>query len=132
MGRFEEAIEQFEIMFNGLSFDPTDTKAAGTGASDKADGTGSDPEALSFLGYAYGVAGERNKALDVLSKLMGLRKIRYVQPQHLATVYIGLGEDDSAFECLEVFRVSVRDSVAKSLRPRISLTNPSGRIFANT
>jgi len=95
-GRVEEAIEQFRIMFDGLASDPTDAHAA-----DKADRTIADPEALSFLGYAFGVAGERNKALDVLGELMELRKRRYVQPHNIATVYLGLREDDSAFEWLD-------------------------------
>ena len=96
-GRFAEAIEQFEIMFHGLSTDPTEAQAAATEASNKADVTDSDPEALSFLGYTYAVAGERNKALDMLGKLTELRKRKYVQPHHLAVVYLGLGDDDSAF-----------------------------------
>lgn len=98
LGRFAEAIEQFEIMWDGLSADPNNAQSAVTGSSDKADGTDSDPEALSFLGYTYGVAGERNKALDMLGKLMELSRRKYVQPHHLAVVYLGLGNDDSAFE----------------------------------
>jgi hypothetical protein len=60
-----------------------------------------DPEALSFLGYTYGVVGERNKALDVLGKLTELSKRKYVQSHHLATAHLGLADDDSAFEWLD-------------------------------
>jgi DNA-binding winged helix-turn-helix (wHTH) protein/Flp pilus assembly protein TadD len=100
LGRFEEAIQQFEIMIEGMS-SLLRAPAGGTGAADKTDVTSLDPEALSFLGYSYGVVGERNKALDVLGKLMELRTRRYIQPQNLATVYIGLGDDESAFEWLD-------------------------------
>ena len=100
LGRFAEAIEQFEIMYEGMS-SLVRAPAPSSGASHKTDLTRPDPEALSFLGYAYGVTGERNKALDVLGKLMKLRKSRYVQPHNLAVVYVGLGELDSAFEWLD-------------------------------
>jgi tetratricopeptide (TPR) repeat protein len=100
-GRFAEAIEQFQIMLDGLSADPNNAQAIAAEASDKTEETYFDPEALSFIGYAYAVAGKRKKALDVLEKLIELRKRRYVQPIHVAIVYLGLGEDDAAFEWLD-------------------------------
>ncbi len=95
MGRFEGAITQFELMFDSLSYAPTDAPAA-TRPSRY-----SDPEALGLLGYAYGVAGKRDKALEVLEQLTELGKRRYIQPHNIGLIYLGLGEDDSAFEWLD-------------------------------
>jgi len=97
MGRFAEAIEQFKLMIGRMSSEAPDKLTPGMIALEKC----SDPEAISFLGYSYGVAGERDKAQETLEKLMELRKTRYVQPQNVAVVYMGLGEDDAAFEWLD-------------------------------
>ena len=97
MGRVAEAIEQFKSMIERMPLDAPDTQAVGTRSLDRC----SDPEAFGCLGYAYGVAGERSKALDVLGELLEVRKTRYIQPQNVAIVYIGLGEYDSAFEWLD-------------------------------
>ena len=97
MERFDEALEQFKIMFEEMS----SAHNAPAGALDKADVAGPDSESLSFIGYVYGVLGKRNQAIEVLNELLELRKKKYVQPHNLATVYIGLGEDDLAFEWLD-------------------------------
>jgi len=97
MGRFAEAIEQYKIMIDRMSLEDPDTQAGGTRSLDKC----SDPEVFGCLGYAYGVAGEQSKALEVLSELIEARKTRYIQPQNLAIVYIGLGKYDLAFEWLD-------------------------------
>jgi tetratricopeptide (TPR) repeat protein len=97
MGRVAEAIEQFKSEIDRLPLEQSNTQAAGTRSLDRC----SDPEAFGCLGYAYGIAGERSKALDVLGELLEVRKTRYIQPQNVALVYIGLGEYDSAFEWLD-------------------------------
>ncbi|HET6978753.1 MAG TPA: winged helix-turn-helix domain-containing protein [Pyrinomonadaceae bacterium] len=97
LGRFAEAIEQFKIMIDCLPAETPDPQTPRTRSLDKC----SDPEVFGLLGFAYGVAGERSKALDILGELMEARKSRYIQPQNLALVYIGLGEYDSAFEWLD-------------------------------
>ena len=53
------------------------------------------------LGQAYGLAGELAKARDVLQQLEVLSRQRYVSPYHLAYVYVGLGEQDTAIDWLE-------------------------------
>lgn len=53
------------------------------------------------LGYTYAVAGRRDEALKVLSRLTELSKQRYVAPSDIAKIYIGLGDNDRAFEWLE-------------------------------
>lgn len=54
------------------------------------------------LGHAYGVAGRRTNAQDVLVKLTTLSKQRDIAWNELALVYTGLGEKDKAFATLEI------------------------------
>ena len=53
------------------------------------------------LGYSYGILGDRAKAEQVLTHLNELAKQRYVSPQALITVYVGLGEKSTALDWLE-------------------------------
>ncbi|MEK6323717.1 MAG: tetratricopeptide repeat protein [Acidobacteriota bacterium] len=59
------------------------------------------PLPLAALGCLYGLAGERDKAQQVLDQLRELSAGRYVPRYDIALVYAGLGEMDRAFECLE-------------------------------
>jgi tetratricopeptide (TPR) repeat protein len=68
----------------------------------KARALGEGPIALWALAYAYGVAGKRLGARNVLSELRGQSQRSYVSPYFLAGVYAGLGEKDRAFEYLEI------------------------------
>jgi eukaryotic-like serine/threonine-protein kinase len=58
-------------------------------------------EALSFLGFAYVAAGERDEALKVLDELNVQAKRRHVPPYHFAILHAGLGEKNEAFDWLE-------------------------------
>ena len=49
------------------------------------------------LGYAYAVSGDRAAAEEILRGLTDLAKHRYVSPAPRVTVYLGLGEMDTAF-----------------------------------
>jgi len=53
------------------------------------------------LGYIYGVAGKKEKALEILNYYLELSKKEFVRPTNIAFIYIGLGEKDKAFEWLE-------------------------------
>jgi serine/threonine-protein kinase len=53
------------------------------------------------LGCSYGILRDRAKAEQVLTHLNELAKQRYVSPQALITVYIGLGEKSTALDWLE-------------------------------
>jgi serine/threonine protein kinase/Tfp pilus assembly protein PilF len=55
----------------------------------------------SNLGYLYGIAGMRDKAIQVLQGLLDLSKKRYVSPCGIATIYAGLGQKDNAFQWLD-------------------------------
>ena len=53
------------------------------------------------LGEAYGLGGDREKAMKVLEELREQSKKQHVSPYLLAYVYTGLGDYDSALDCLE-------------------------------
>jgi TolB-like protein/DNA-binding winged helix-turn-helix (wHTH) protein/tetratricopeptide (TPR) repeat protein len=54
-----------------------------------------------LLGHAYGLAGERTKALSILEEIKLLSKQQYVSPVDFAVVYTGLGDHEMAFQWLE-------------------------------
>ncbi len=58
------------------------------------------PPLLGFVGYAHALAGERDKALQVLNMLTEKSKHRYVPPYCWAVIYIALQDADKAFEYL--------------------------------
>jgi len=55
---------------------------------------------LSALGYAYAMAGDKERAHQVLKELKGLVRTTYAPPYSFATIYAGLGEKDAAFDWL--------------------------------
>jgi tetratricopeptide (TPR) repeat protein len=76
------------------------------------------------LGRAYGIAGDRTKALHILRDLTALSRRRYVSPFDLAIVYAGLGDLTALFHRLEeayeqrVFRIiELTLPMFDSLRP---------------
>jgi len=69
--------------------------------------------ALTGLGYAYAVAGNRTEARKTIVRLIALSKQEYVPATSLARVYAGLVEKDKAFEWLE--RAYAERSVGLSL-----------------
>jgi hypothetical protein len=56
--------------------------------------------AIGYLGYAYAMAGQRDKALALLGTLQDRAKRQYVIPFAFAPLYAGLGENDKAIEAL--------------------------------
>lgn len=59
------------------------------------------PGMLSALAYAQANSGQRDQALKTLHQLHSLSARRYVAADHIAMVYIGLGNDDEALTFLE-------------------------------
>jgi len=55
-------------------------------------------ESQAWLAYVYAAAGQREKALEILRKLLALSQRQYVSPYQIAEIYTGLGEMDHAFE----------------------------------
>jgi serine/threonine-protein kinase len=56
---------------------------------------------LAQLGQAYGLVGEVGEAREVLQQLQELSQQRYVSPYHMAYVYTGLGDQETAIDWLE-------------------------------
>jgi TolB-like protein/DNA-binding winged helix-turn-helix (wHTH) protein/Tfp pilus assembly protein PilF len=54
-----------------------------------------------WLGYLYAVTGRRDEALDVVARLEKRSHERYVNPQSIALIYLGLGDKDQAMAWLE-------------------------------
>jgi TolB-like protein/Tfp pilus assembly protein PilF len=59
-----------------------------------------DPVTLS-AGHAYGKAGERHKALEILSELERQSGQVYEPAFHIAQIYLGLGDEEQALAWLE-------------------------------
>ena len=60
-----------------------------------------EPDPIALRGYASGVAGRRTEAEKALAELGLLSKRRYVSAFPVAWIYLGLGNNDRAFEWLE-------------------------------
>jgi TolB-like protein/Flp pilus assembly protein TadD len=58
-------------------------------------------EVLPYLGYAYGKAGETEKALQVIKRMETVSEKRYVPSYFFAVAYTGLEQKDRALEYLE-------------------------------
>ena len=56
---------------------------------------------IALLGNVYALAGKHDEARKLLGQLEELSKRKYVPPFFIASIYIGLGEKDRAFEWLE-------------------------------
>ena len=56
---------------------------------------------LGTLGHAYGIAGQRRKAQEVLDELFALSRQQYVPPHCFVHVYLGLRDREKVFEWLE-------------------------------
>lgn len=53
------------------------------------------------LGHAYAVAGRQQEALKIMDELKRLSKESYISPYDVAMIYVGLGQNDQAFEWLQ-------------------------------
>ena len=58
------------------------------------------PLPLAALGHAYGMAGKKKDAQEILEKLLENSKRIFVPAYDIAAVQVGLGEKDQAFEWL--------------------------------
>jgi Tfp pilus assembly protein PilF len=56
---------------------------------------------LVYLGHAFGVSGARAKAQQTLDEFRDISRRRFVPPELVALVYVGLGDKDSAFQWFE-------------------------------
>jgi eukaryotic-like serine/threonine-protein kinase len=63
--------------------------------------TNRSPECVAMLGYAYAVAGNRTRAVELVGELEMRSIDRYVSPVQLAWMRLGLADHDKAFAELE-------------------------------
>lgn len=63
--------------------------------------SGGSPLMRAALAQTFGTAGRTKEAVVILDELTKLAKEKYVAPYFLAGIYVGLGQDDRAIECLE-------------------------------
>ncbi len=60
-----------------------------------------DPSLLGDIGHVLAVSGKRDEALKTLAQMDEISKRRYVPAYVFASVYVGLGNKDQAFQWLE-------------------------------
>jgi serine/threonine-protein kinase len=60
-----------------------------------------DAACLALVGHAYAVSSRTEQAKRILEKLLKTSPGKYLDPLTVATIYIGLGDADGAFEWLE-------------------------------
>jgi eukaryotic-like serine/threonine-protein kinase len=63
--------------------------------------SGGIPLMRAALAHTYGAANKTKEALEILESLTELAKQKYVAPYFLAGIYVGIGENSHALECLE-------------------------------
>jgi serine/threonine protein kinase/Flp pilus assembly protein TadD len=113
MRRYDEAIQQsrkaVELDPNyywpsstfGMVYEQTGKYEEAIAAFRKAYSLAPSPRNQAALGQGLAVAGRKDEARKVLNEMNNLSRKRYISPFEIATVYIGLGEKDQAFEWLE-------------------------------
>jgi TolB-like protein/Flp pilus assembly protein TadD len=62
---------------------------------------GKSPFTLGILGYAYGVAGKREEAQEILDEVIERSRQEYFSPLFIAIIYTGMGNKDKAFEWVD-------------------------------
>jgi Flp pilus assembly protein TadD len=62
---------------------------------------GDTPQINAHIAHVMAVSGKKSEARALLAELQERAKRQYVPPYDIALVYVGLGENDKAFEWLE-------------------------------
>ena len=91
-------VEGFEITFSVNQSVPSFTAIA---TIENAPIALNDTVTLSAAAYVYAKAGERHKALEILSELQRLSSQEYEPAFHIAQIYLGLGDNEQAFAWLD-------------------------------
>ena len=63
--------------------------------------SGGSQQAVSMLGYALGRAGRQDDARAILDSLLARAAPEYLAPTSIATIHVGLGENEQALDWLE-------------------------------
>jgi tetratricopeptide (TPR) repeat protein len=111
--RYDQAIEQFQKAFEmdpnfpaahwlvAMAYEQVGRHEEAIAEGRKAVSLSGGAGALSALGHAYAVSGQRADALKVLVELKDLSKRRYVATFDVALIYIGLGDKAQTLEWLQ-------------------------------
>lgn len=111
--RYEQALEQLREVLEaepnfpparnilGMTYIKLGRLSEGVAELEAARRLDSGPRVMAALGCAYGLAGRRSEALEMMGELERLSKERYISPFHRALVYAGLGKRDEAFALLD-------------------------------
>lgn len=103
-GLFERALEEFQTAVPRM---PDDRKA------------------IAGLGYVYALSGRRDEAQEALDKLKELSMLRHVPSYDLALIYLALGENDKALECLQhAYAERSADLIDLKIEPMLSPLRP--------
>lgn len=120
-GDFEGGIRQFRLV---LEVDPGNKRAhyylawalvhsgdhrAGMAEFERVVAAEPIQQTFALLGYIYGLAGERKKALQILAHFDEMAREKYVSPYSRALIYSGLGDTERTFAELE--RAFAEDSL---------------------
>jgi TolB-like protein/DNA-binding winged helix-turn-helix (wHTH) protein/Tfp pilus assembly protein PilF len=123
-GRYEEAIEYLgEVMSLepnyavahyelGIAYLKKDRVREAIAELERARDLESEPRMSSALAFAYGAAGDKEKARSLIEGLEADSKTRYVSPFSIAIAYAGLGEQETAMDWLEKARAEHSDAMA--------------------
>lgn len=111
--RYEQALEQLREVLEaepnfpparnilGMTYMKLGRLSEGVAELEAARRLDSGPRVMAALGCAYGLAGRRSEAQEMMSELERLSRQRYISPFHRALVYAGLGKRDEAFALLD-------------------------------
>ncbi|HET6898184.1 MAG TPA: winged helix-turn-helix domain-containing protein [Vicinamibacteria bacterium] len=92
-----ESVRLYQTL--GEAYDAKGQWLEGLAALEKSDTLS--PAPYPWLGFAYGMAGRRREALEVLARLDRASRERFVSPQSFAVVHLGLGDRGQALFWLE-------------------------------
>src|SRR5579864_5306472 len=95
----------------GMSYDGLANFAEALRELHKSVSLAGNTESQAWLAYVYASAGETDKALQILHRLMALSKQQYVSPYQIAEIYTGLGDKDRAFEWWDKVRETGGDFI---------------------
>jgi len=85
----------------GLDYSQKRRHRAAVEEFQKARLSGGPHNALSAIGYAYAIMGEKERAEHTIKELKRMLRTIYTPPYAFASIYAGLGETDAAFDWLD-------------------------------
>ena len=78
--------------------------------------------AMGFMGYAHGLAGQRDEAETMLNVLQDISNRKYVSPYSMLVIHLAIGPEERVFELLDQLYEECNDwlvwlKVSPELRP---------------